>query len=121
MILLASFACAVFSAAFACPLQDAAGTAPPHGAASAAPLYLDGNVAAVNALDKGELDPSAITSFDHFCEDVITSNDNAVTAVENGITWYGRWEDAVAEVQRTGKPLLVHFGSPRVMQVCGVW
>ena len=42
-----------------------------------------------------------------------------------GIVFYGTWEDAMAEVERTGKPVLLHFGSPRrpTGSVCvpGTW
>lgn len=44
---------------------------------------------------------------------------------EDGIVWYGTWEGAMAEKERTGKPILLHFGSPRrpTKQVCvpGAW
>jgi hypothetical protein len=44
---------------------------------------------------------------------------------EDGIVWYGTWEDAMAEMNRTGKPVLLHFGSPRrpKEKVCvpGAW
>jgi len=44
---------------------------------------------------------------------------------ENGIVWYGTWEGAMAEKERTGKPVMLHFGSPRCpkQKVCvpGTW
>ena len=44
---------------------------------------------------------------------------------EDGIVWYGTWEDAMAEKERTGKPVMLHFGSPRCPSgdVCvpGTW
>ena len=55
-----------------------------------------------------------------FCEEVVTGEDSCAGATK-GAVWYGLWEDAVAEVERTGKPLLIHFGSPRHIEVCGVW
>jgi hypothetical protein len=55
------------------------------------------------------------------CRDGITRDDPLTTAIPNGIVWYGKWEDAVAEMNRTGRPILLHFGSPQVMNVCGVW
>jgi hypothetical protein len=44
----------------------------------------------------------------------------------DGIVFYGTWEDAMAEKERTGKPVLLHFGSPRIpseQKVCvpGTW
>lgn len=39
--------------------------------------------------------------------------DPASVPMEDGIVWYGTWEDAMAEKERTGKPVALHFGSPR--------
>ena len=43
----------------------------------------------------------------------------------SGIVWYGTWEAAMDEVERTGKPVMLHFGSPRCPKetVCvpGTW
>ena len=43
----------------------------------------------------------------------------------DGIVWYGTWEDAMAEKERTGKPVMLHFGSPRCpikgVSVPGAW
>ena len=51
--------------------------------------------------------------------------DPASVPMEDGIVWYGTWEGAMAERDRTGKPVLLHFGSPRRPQdmVCvpGAW
>ena len=55
------------------------------------------------------------------CRDAITRDDALTEAIPSGIVWYGEWEDALAEMDRTGRPLLLHFGSPQVMDVCGVW
>ncbi len=55
-----------------------------------------------------------------FCEQEVTSDDACATA-QRDANWYGLWEDAVAESKRTGKPLLVHMGSPRHIRVSGVW
>ena len=45
--------------------------------------------------------------------------------VTDGIVWYGTWEDAMAEKERTGKPVMLHFGSPRCpakgVNVPGTW
>lgn len=45
--------------------------------------------------------------------------------VDSGIVWYGTWEDAMAEKQRTGKPVMLHMGSPRCasagVKVPGTW
>ena len=56
-----------------------------------------------------------------FCELVVTREDVLARPRADGIVWYGVWRDAVAEVERTGKPMLLHFGSPRCMEVPGVW
>ena len=45
--------------------------------------------------------------------------------VTDGIVWYGTWEDAMAEKERTGRPVMLHFGSPRCpasgVNVPGTW
>jgi pyruvate/2-oxoglutarate dehydrogenase complex dihydrolipoamide acyltransferase (E2) component len=103
---------------------DAAATDPaaadPAAAADAGSAYLV-DADKVAALARGDLDFEGVGYHCDFCEKEVTRDDAAATASAAGIVWYGLWEDALAEVQRTGKPLLLHFGSPRVMQVCGVW
>ena len=49
--------------------------------------------------------------------------DHASIPVLDGVVWYGRWEDAAAEMERTGKPLMLHMGSPRCRNTCvpGTW
>jgi streptogramin lyase len=44
----------------------------------------------------------------------------------DGIVWYGTWEAAMAEKERTGKPVMLHMGSPRYpssegARVPGTW
>jgi hypothetical protein len=138
MIPLASLLCACLSAVIAAPQQAATREPAPSERPAAAPaasssaaaaaraiangkLYLDCNAEAVHALDRGELDISKLTSFDRFCENFVTKDDALVRPVKEGTVWYGIWEDAVREAQRSGRPLLVHFGAPRTMAVCGVW
>ncbi len=43
--------------------------------------------------------------------------------VLDGIVWYGTWEAAMAEMERTGKPVMLHMGSPRDRKTCvpGTW
>ena len=43
--------------------------------------------------------------------------------VPDGIVWYGTWKDAMAEMERTGKPVMLHMGSPRERNSCvpGTW
>jgi len=45
--------------------------------------------------------------------------------VTDGVVWYGTWEDAMAEKERTGKPVMLHMGSPRCasngVKVPGTW
>lgn len=55
----------------------------------------------------GEFDPASVPSAD-------------------GIAWYGTWEAAMAEKERTGKPVMLHMGSPRCpakpgYRVPGTW
>ena len=42
---------------------------------------------------------------------------------DDGVVWYGVWEDAMAEVARTGKPIMLHMGCPRERNTCvpGTW
>jgi len=49
--------------------------------------------------------------------------DPASVPVVDGIVWYGTWEDAMAEKERTGKPVMLHMGSPRCPTTCvpGTW
>lgn len=58
-------------------------------------------------------------------EVAIGGKDPLSQPVPGGIVWYGTWEDAIAEVERTGKPLMLHFGSPRCpeqgVNVPGTW
>lgn len=72
------------------------------------------------AFVEGSLPVDTETFHCGFCEEVVTGADSCAGATK-GAVWYGLWEDAVAEVERTGKPLLIHFGSPRHIEVCGVW
>ncbi|MEO0652647.1 MAG: hypothetical protein AAFZ65_18385 [Planctomycetota bacterium] len=61
-----------------------------------------------------------------FLEEVPAGNFDPLTVpMGNGIVWYGTWEAAMAEKERTGKPVALHFGSPRCPNgtVCvpGTW
>lgn len=40
---------------------------------------------------------------------------------QSGIAWFGRWEDARAEAQRTGRPILLMSAAPRCSGVPGMW
>lgn len=75
----------------------------------------------VRALVDGTLDWERIEYHCDFCALILRGEDRLVGAIERGIVWHGVWEDALDEVRRTGRPLLLHFGSPRCMQVPGVW
>lgn len=63
-------------------------------------------VSSLDEVDAGQFDPLSVP-------------------MDNGIVWYGVWEDAMAEFERTGKPVAIHFGSPRCPSgyVCvpGTW
>ena len=39
--------------------------------------------------------------------------DPASVPTADGIVWYGTWEAAMAEKELTGKPVMLHMGSPR--------
>lgn len=51
----------------------------------------------------------------------VTDVDYAGPDVKPGISWWGRWEPALAYAKETGRPILMSFASPRVEQVPGVW
>lgn len=38
-----------------------------------------------------------------------------------GIAWFGTWDQALAEAQRTGRPILFHSAAPQCQSVPGVW
>lgn len=40
---------------------------------------------------------------------------------EPGIAWFGTWSEALAEAQRTGRPLLFMSAAPQCSRVPGVW
>ncbi len=61
-----------------------------------------------------------------FAEVDLGKFDPASIPMNDGIVWYGTWEAAMAEKERTGKPVMLHFGSPRApseQTVCvpGMW
>jgi hypothetical protein len=49
--------------------------------------------------------------------------DPASLPVKDGVIWYGTWEGAMAERDRSGKPIMLHMGSPRdrSTRVPGAW
>lgn len=70
--------------------------------------------------------PKGKVDFASFLEEVKPGDfDPLSLAVADGIVWYGTWEAAMAEYERTGKPVMLHFGSPRCPdnEVCvpGTW
>lgn len=38
-----------------------------------------------------------------------------------GIAWFGRWDDAKAEAERTGRPILLMSAAPQCSGAPGVW
>ncbi|NCF55775.1 MAG: hypothetical protein GWP41_05860 [Planctomycetia bacterium] len=52
-----------------------------------------------------------------------TSDDSKVTSNQfpNGIAWYGTWEAAKSEAERTGKPILLLSAAPQCHGVPGIW
>ena len=52
-----------------------------------------------------------------------SEQDPSGVPVQDGIIWYGTWETAMAERARTGKPVMLHMGSPRDREtrVPGYW
>ena len=72
------------------------------------------------------LAPPAVAQEDvDYSEVPAGAEDPLSVPVTGGIVWYGTWEDAMAEKERTGKPILLHFGSPRCpkqgVNVPGTW
>ncbi|MBC8262274.1 MAG: hypothetical protein H8E43_10695 [Planctomycetia bacterium] len=53
----------------------------------------------------------------------VTSDDSKVTSNQfpNGIAWYGTWEAAKSEAERTGKPILLLSAAPQCQGVPGIW
>lgn len=45
----------------------------------------------------------------------------AEAAPAERIAWYTSWEDALAESQRTNRPILVHAAAPQCSGVPGMW
>lgn len=84
-------------------------------------------VAALSSGYSSEGDETASPACDelNFLEVPAGEFDPASVPMEDGIVWYGTWEDAMAEMDRTGKPVALHFGSPRRPkdEVCvpGAW
>ena len=72
-----------------------------------------------------EASPACESSFDDLAEVPAGEFDPLSIPMEDGIVWYGTWEGAMAERDRTGKPILLHFGSPRrpkdMVCVPGAW
>jgi hypothetical protein len=71
-------------------------------------------------------DAPATKYCDVFAEVPLGEFDPAMVPQADGIVWYGTWEAAMAEKERTGKPVMLHFGSPRaptenVVCVPGTW
>ncbi len=40
---------------------------------------------------------------------------------DQGIQWFGVWDDAKAEAKRTGKPILLISGAPHCHGISGIW
>lgn len=40
---------------------------------------------------------------------------------EARVAWYGIWEDAKAEAERSGRPILLMSAAPRCNDVPGMW
>ncbi|MBM3989685.1 MAG: hypothetical protein FJ298_01615 [Planctomycetes bacterium] len=40
---------------------------------------------------------------------------------EPGIAWFGTWSEALAEAERTGRPMLFMSAAPQCQRVPGVW
>ena len=41
--------------------------------------------------------------------------------VQPRIAWFGQLDDALAESQRTGRPILLVSGAPQCLGVAGIW
>jgi len=44
-----------------------------------------------------------------------------VTAVEPGVAWYGDWDAALAEAERSQRPIMLQFVRPACQGVSGVF
>ena len=77
-------------------------------------------VSAASTADKGQQESEYVHDFEYVDEGEF---DPASVPVSDGIVWYGTWEDAMAEKERTGKPIMLHMGSPRCPTTCvpGTW
>jgi hypothetical protein len=42
-------------------------------------------------------------------------------AYAGGISWFGTWQDGLAEARRTGRPILLVAGAPQCHGVSGYW
>jgi len=42
-------------------------------------------------------------------------------SLEASIAWYGRWDDAQAEAERTGRPILLMSAAPQCTGAPGIW
>lgn len=84
------------------------------------------------AMASGQFDPNTAEipeGFDFaklFAEVPKGEADPLSVPMTDGIVWYGTWEAAMAEKERTGRPVMLHFGSPRApseQTVCvpGMW
>ncbi len=82
-------------------------------------------VAQADAAAEDETAPQALNFVDYLAEVEAGAVDPLSIPMEQGIVWYGTWEAAMAEKERTGKPVALHFGSPRCpsADVCvpGTW
>lgn len=48
--------------------------------------------------------------------------DDVVAApTTGGIAWFGRWDDAKAEAERTGRPILLMSAAPQCSGAPGMW
>ena len=45
----------------------------------------------------------------------------ATTRVEAGVAWYGDWDAALAEAQRSQRPIMLQFVRPACQGVSGVF
>lgn len=83
-------------------------------------------VAGLGGLGDGDDTRTAKPDYATLLAEVPEGEDDPLSVpMTDGIVWYGTWEGAMAEKERTGKPVMLHFGSPRCpkkgVNVPGTW
>ena len=54
-------------------------------------------------------------------DDTPAAGSEVETQDAGGIAWFGRWEDAAAEAERSGRPILLMSAAPQCSGAPGMW